>query len=72
MFTDETLYSIYGTWLHRILVYDSMSTIGIWVLRATPPWRDHLQRPLFRDIDRNWELRATPLWWEPPPEFQFH
>ena len=32
----------------------------------------HLQRPLFRDIDRNWELRATPPWWEPPPESQFH
>ena len=38
--TDETLYSVYGTWIHRILVYDSMSTIGIWVLRATPPWRE--------------------------------
>ena len=28
----------------------------------------HLQRPLFRDTDRNWELHATPSWWEPPPK----
>ena len=40
MFTDETWYSVYDIWLHEILVYDSMSTIGIWVLRATPPWRE--------------------------------
>ena len=28
----------------------------------------HLQRPLFHDIELNWELRATPSWWEPPLE----
>ena len=26
----------------------------------------HLQRPLFRDTDRNWELRTTPSWRKPP------
>ena len=49
-----------------------MSMIGIWVLHATSVGRSHLQRPLFHDIERNWELRATPLWREPPLESQFY
>ena len=68
----KSFYGIVRFWLHWILVYDSMSTIGIWVLRTTPASKSHFQRPLLHNIERNWELRATPLWREPPPESQFY
>ena len=54
------------------LVCDSIPLLeyGYCVLRLRGG--SHLQRSLFHDIDRNWELHATSSWREPPLEFQFY
>ena len=57
MFMDKRFLWYCTIWLHRILVYDSMSTIGIWVLRASPLWREPPPKTL---IPWYWsELGAT-------------
>ena len=69
---QEHCYSTIWFWLHQALCVMVCPLLGYGCCVLRLRGGSHLQRPLFRDIDRNWELRAMPLWWEPPPESQFY
>ena len=65
-------YGILRFWLHRTLCVIECPRLEYGCCVLCLRGGSHLQRPLFPDIDWNWELRATPLWREPPLESQFY